>query len=212
DDDDGVTMPAELLRGADETITVQVGGVGNGFLNAWIDWNGDGDWDDADEQIVTDESIATGTHTLTVSVPLSATSGETGARFRLSESGGLGPIDRASFPVTVGEVEDYVVSISASAVSVEDDGVLPQAFALHGNYPNPFNPTTTLHFDLPEASPVRIQVFNLLGQVVRTVVDEQRPAGRHTVRFDATNLPSGTYLYRMDAGSFSQVRQMVLLK
>jgi len=90
-------------------------------------------------------------------------------------------------------------------------------FALHVNYPNPFNPETTIQFALPEASAVRVVVYDLMGRVIQTLVDTQLGAGTHTVRWDGrTNssglAPSGAYFYRMDAGTFSQTRQMTLLK
>ncbi|GAB5518540.1 MAG: hypothetical protein RhofKO_07910 [Rhodothermales bacterium] len=184
----------------------------DGRLDAWIDWNRDGDWDDEGEQVFTSVDIGPEMDeddALTIDVPSDAALGYTFVRFRLSKEGGLAP---TGFAIT-GEVEDLLLEVAETInVANESSNEAPLTFQLHGNYPNPFNPTTTLHFDLPETAHVRIQVFNVLGQVVRTVVDEQRPAGQHAVRFDATDLPSGTYLYRMDASTFSQVRQMVLLK
>ncbi len=79
-------------------------------------------------------------------------------------------------------------------------------------YPNPFNPTTTLRFSLPEAADVRLEVFNLLGQRVATLVDERLAAGDHTAPFDASHLPSGTYLYRLQAGQHVVTRPLSLVK
>lgn len=91
-------------------------------------------------------------------------------------------------------------------------GSLPTNFILKQNYPNPFNPSTTITFGLPEKAHVTIDVFNMLGQRVATLVDGERSAGQHLVSFDASHLPGGTYLYRMRTGQFSKARQLILLK
>jgi len=88
---------------------------------------------------------------------------------------------------------------------------LPQQYAL-GNYPNPFNPSTTIRFDLPQASFVRLKVFDLLGRVVAVLVEEEKAAGSHSVTFNAPNLPSGVYLYRIEAGSYVVTKKMTLTK
>lgn len=89
---------------------------------------------------------------------------------------------------------------------------LPQAYALKQNYPNPFNPTTVIAFALPEAAQVRLVVFDILGREVARLIDGQRPAGHHQAVFKADHLPSGTYLYRIEAGLFAETRMMLLLK
>ncbi len=89
----------------------------------------------------------------------------------------------------------------------------PVAFQLAQNYPNPFNPATTLSYDLPEATPVTLKVYDILGREVATLVDrEQQVAGRHQYTFDASNLASGVYIYRLNAGNISAVKRMVLTK
>jgi len=85
-------------------------------------------------------------------------------------------------------------------------------YALHQNYPNPFNPETQITFDLLEAGTVHLTVYNLMGQEVTSLVNGGMTAGRHSVRFDATNLPSGLYLYRMDVNGFTGQHKMLLLK
>ena len=99
---------------------------------------------------------------------------------------------------------------------------LPAEYVLHQNYPNPFNPTTRIQYDLPEASNVRLSIYNILGQEVKTLVDGYVDAGYQSVEWNSTNnsgtvLPSGVYIYRMQAqsvksGEFHQVKKMILIK
>ncbi len=90
--------------------------------------------------------------------------------------------------------------------------IVPLEFALHPNYPNPFNPTTTIRYDARDTGPVSPKVFDLLGREVVTLVSAETLAGTHTVVWDATGLPSGVYLCRMEAERFVETRKMVLLK
>ncbi|HSH00813.1 MAG TPA: choice-of-anchor B family protein, partial [candidate division Zixibacteria bacterium] len=94
----------------------------------------------------------------------------------------------------------------------DPDAALPNEFALSQNYPNPFNPTTRISFALPARSAVRLEIFNILGQRIVTLVDEERAAGRYTVDWDARDFASGVYLYRLSAGARSLSRKMILLK
>ncbi len=89
---------------------------------------------------------------------------------------------------------------------------VPLTFDLAQNYPNPFNPATQITYSLPVAAKVELKVFNVLGQVVATLVDEVKPAGAYTARFDATNFATGMYIYKIQAGSFSSVKKMLLVK
>jgi beta-glucanase (GH16 family) len=109
--------------------------------------------------------------------------------------------------------DDLVVNASTTPTSAEGRGVdLPHAYQLHQNYPNPFNPTTSVQFDLPRASNVTIEVFNVWGQRIEVLADGSFQSGTHSVSFDASGLPSGTYFYRMQAGSFIQTQKMTLVK
>jgi len=85
-------------------------------------------------------------------------------------------------------------------------------FRLEQNYPNPFNPSTTISYQLPEAEFVTVKIFDTIGNEVKTIVKENKPAGVHEVNFDASQLSSGIYLYRIDAGTFHQSKKMLLVK
>jgi membrane-bound inhibitor of C-type lysozyme len=89
---------------------------------------------------------------------------------------------------------------------------LPDKFALAQNYPNPFNPTTQISFDLPVAAKVTLDVYNVLGQRVSTLVDDNLEAGTHVVTFDGASYASGVYFYHISADNFSQTKKMVMLK
>ena len=90
--------------------------------------------------------------------------------------------------------------------------VIPAKFELSQNYPNPFNPATTIRFSLPQAGEVKLTVYNLLGQVVTTLVNGYREAGTYNVNWDASNLSTGVYIYRVEANTFSLTKKMTLLK
>jgi aminopeptidase N len=89
---------------------------------------------------------------------------------------------------------------------------LPFTFALHQNFPNPFNPVTRIKFDIPKRSNVTLKIYDVLGRLIIEPVNELREAGRYNVEFDGTNLPSGVYYYKIEAGSFTDVKKMVLIK
>ena len=89
---------------------------------------------------------------------------------------------------------------------------LPVAFTLIQNYPNPFNPTTTIKYELPRTSNVTLSVYDLLGRQVSVLVNERRSAGVHEAKFDGSNLASGVYFYRLQAGDFAQTKRLLLLK
>ncbi len=94
---------------------------------------------------------------------------------------------------------------------------LPHAFNLYNNYPNPFNPVTTLRYDLPEDALVNITIYDIMGRIVRTLINSQQNAGFKSIQWNATNdagspLSAGLYLYKIQADNFVQTRKMVLLK
>jgi hypothetical protein len=99
--------------------------------------------------------------------------------------------------------------------SIEKEGQereQPVMYALFQNYPNPFNPTTTIIYELPKQSQVTVRLYDILGREVAMLVNEVKEPGRHTMQLDASNLASGVYLYRMQAGSFVNVKKLIVLK
>lgn len=98
------------------------------------------------------------------------------------------------------------------ATSVEENGTVPTVFNLDQNYPNPFNPTTIISYSLPEAVSVSLKVFDVLGREVQTLVNDVKNAGTYTVEFNANNLPSGVYIYRIETPNYSSVKKMLLIK
>ena len=90
--------------------------------------------------------------------------------------------------------------------------VIPKEYELSQNYPNPFNPATDIKYNLPEASRVTLNVYNIIGQKVASLVNGEVEAGFHSVTFDGRDLPSGTYIYRLQTPNYTQTKKMVLLK
>jgi hypothetical protein len=90
--------------------------------------------------------------------------------------------------------------------------IMPTQFELSQNYPNPFNPSTTIRFSLPKETQLKINIYNMLGELVETLAEGTYEAGYHKVTFDASALPSGAYIYRIESSEFVQVRKMILIK
>jgi len=111
----------------------------------------------------------------------------------------------------------YICKCCPTKVEEQEDENTPYTFSLSQNYPNPFNPTTNIEFELPRSGPVIIEIFNILGQKVRILVDDHMKAGHKLVDWDGkdkngNDVSSGIYFYRLQAGNFSQARKMVLIK
>ncbi|MGE5400305.1 MAG: two-component regulator propeller domain-containing protein, partial [Ignavibacteriales bacterium] len=88
----------------------------------------------------------------------------------------------------------------------------PKCFLLHQNYPNPFNPSTTLSYSIPEGKMVTLKVYDMLGKEIAALVNEYKEAGTHSVQFNASSLPSGVYIYTIQAGELRDSRKLMLLK
>ena len=111
-----------------------------------------------------------------------------------------------------GTLFTFGVAPPPTGTATDEAAAVPAAFELHGNYPNPFNPETTIGFAVPQASRVRLSVYDVLGREVAVLVDEQKAAGFYRVVFDAGDLASGTYFYQLTSNAVQQTRQLVLLK
>ncbi len=97
-------------------------------------------------------------------------------------------------------------------VSVDDENGIPTVYSLNQNFPNPFNPSTKIQFSIPENGMVTLKVFDILGREVMTLVNEELPASYKTVEFDASQLTSGIYFYRIQVNNFTAVKKMILMK
>jgi hypothetical protein len=115
-------------------------------------------------------------------------------------------------PAAFALAEKYFTGQVVSAQEDQSAAGLPHRWTLSQNYPNPFNPTTTIAFSLREASMVSLKVFDVVGREVATVIDEMMPAGSYTRQWNAGDLSSGVYYYRIHAGSFIETRKCILLK
>ncbi len=123
--------------------------------------------------------------------------------------------DAFTYPAVSDVIRVIIEAIGPTAIEGQDP--VPNRFTLHQNYPNPFNPETTIAFDLHQAAPVRLTVYNILGQQVANLVDGFRSAGTHQVQWNGRDsrgfrAATGIYLYKLDVGGSTAVRKMVLLQ
>jgi hypothetical protein len=125
------------------------------------------------------------------------------------------------FTVTITVTDDsgattegsFYVNVTYDPTAIENlENGIPTSYILKQNYPNPFNPTTHIKFGIPQAGDVLVEVYNLLGQKIVTLFDGYKSAGYHVVDFDASNLPTGIYFYRIKADKFQNVKKMMLVK
>jgi len=116
--------------------------------------------------------------------------------------------------ITTGNTDAYLVRLGPDPVTAIPSEPTNQAadFLLQQNYPNPFNPTTMINYQLAMTNHVLLTVYDRLGREITTLIDKQVPAGRHKVQWDASNLPSGLYFYRIQAGNYQEVKKMILIK
>ena len=101
---------------------------------------------------------------------------------------------------------------ASTGVDEKDNGEIPTAFALEQNYPNPFNPSTTISYSIPKQSYVILKIYDILGNEIATLVNEEKPTGTYELNWNALNLPSGVYFYQLKAGSFVESKKMILMK
>ena len=210
-DEDGVAFLSDLVPGKMAKAAVSV--TARGFLNAWLDLNGNGKWEPR-EHVINNLELSAGNHALDFPVADDAVPGERIARFRFSTMPGVWV---KGFAID-GEVEDYGVVIGKTTdVKEKKDGTRLDQFRLYPNYPNPFNPSTTIRFNLPKAMHVRLSIYNLLGQEIVVLVDEKLSAGLHDLRWEGRDkqdaiVPSGVYVYRLEAGSYRGIGKLLFLK
>jgi hypothetical protein len=108
---------------------------------------------------------------------------------------------------------DYLaVPRDINPISVKNLPVMPVSFSLEQNYPNPFNPSTTIRYSLPHSAYVKLFVYDILGRQVAALVDKKQDAGVYETLFNASLLPSGVYFYRLEIGTFTQTKKMIILK
>jgi hypothetical protein len=113
------------------------------------------------------------------------------------------------------QTSPYLISLmgaGAHTVNTKNENEESFGFELSDNFPNPFNPTTRIKYQIPELSKVKLTVFNLLGVKIATLVNEEKPAGVYEVVFDGTGLSSGVYFYRIETGRYSDTKKLLLLK
>ncbi len=110
-------------------------------------------------------------------------------------------------------VIDYVRVYQKTSTSVKDvKNQKPLTFSLRQNYPNPFNPSTSIRYGIAKLSYVNLSVYNILGKKIKTLINGEQPAGNYSVDFNASNLSSGIYFYKLTAGNYSSMKKMILLK
>jgi len=137
--------------------------------------------------------------------------------------GNSGVTDARGFQGAIDDIQVYNVALTKEQIATvmtgavvadidEPESIVPISNYLLDNYPNPFNPTTTISYQLPVTSSIDLSIFNSLGQKVVTLVSERQPAGTYTVKWDASNMASGVYLYRLQAGQSIKTNKMVLLR
>lgn len=199
-DEDGVTFPI-LWQGNTDTLTVVAGT--SGFLNAWIDYNVDGDWADAGEQIFVDQALIAGTNKLLLSIPSGAATVKTFARFRFASYTGLGYTGQAND----GEVEDYMIIIQESTnIDVDNfkNGFIVDVF------PNPFTTRTSICYTLSIPTIVTLQIFDNEGVKVFDKQSRQLE-GYNQIEFYAGDLPAGIYFYHLRAGEQVSEGKVVII-
>ncbi|HTX18316.1 MAG TPA: carboxypeptidase regulatory-like domain-containing protein [Bacteroidota bacterium] len=144
------------------------------------------------------DGLAPGTYTVSADVPGYTLVGSTQSS-PTYDGNGLPVAATASLSLQVTEVENAAA-------------VVPTSYDVEQNFPNPFNPSTTIRYTIPKAGMVSVKIYNILGQVVATLVEANQSAGTYNVTFNAASLSSGVYFYRVQSGSFAAVKKMMLLK
>ncbi len=127
-----------------------------------------------------------------------------------NSGGALTSFNEGTWLLSIGATK--VVQRAITSTNNEAPVEIPADFVLEGNYPNPFNPQTTIRFDLPQPEHVTLTVYDTMGRMVRVLRDQSLSAGSYEVPFEADLLPSGVYFYRLEAGQFRMTRSMTLMR
>ncbi len=162
-----------------------------GMTIGWAITNGNGSY--------TINGISDGGLTITASTP-QYTSKQQSTTYNSSSNSGT-------------SVENFTMNKTITSVQTKNsESAVPSRYVLENNYPNPFNPSTIIQFELPASSQVKLDIYNILGQRVAELVNQKLTAGHYSYKFDASNLASGVYLYRLEAGKFVSTKKMILSK
>jgi len=210
DDEDGIVFLSKLEP--DAPVSVEVNASTSGFLNAWMDFNNNGSWAEADEHIFIDQALLPGTNLLTFTMPSNSLEATTYSRFRFSSEANIPYFGLAMD----GEVEDYHVDVNPTGVK-EIREIDPAEFKLMQNFPNPFNSITEILYEIPDEVFVRLALYNMAGQEIAILVNEQKSPGRYITTWNGKDnqdqeVAGGIYLYRIEAGSFKGTGKLLLLK
>jgi hypothetical protein len=169
------------------------------------------------DQIIAQDIVLSDT-TITTKATFSTNNSITaGPDFTITSSGDvtLRASNRIAFLPRVNIIQGgqlHAMTGVATAIEQENKVLLPSDFVVYQNYPNPFNPSTKIKFALPKPEIVKIEVYNTLGQIIKILLNQHMRAGFHEVEFNAQNLSSGIYYYRIEAGEFQDVKKMILIK
>lgn len=121
-------------------------------------------------------------------------------------------LDESEASITLGDEFEKIPFLNSGATVSTGNREQPIAFQLNQNYPNPFNPTTTISFYLNQSAPVRLQIFDIHGRFIQTLIERKISAGEHSIQYNAGSLSSGTYIYRLQIGGTIKTKKMTLIK
>jgi len=123
------------------------------------------------------------------------------------------PLQNGDILVAGSDGDFLIAKLTQNPTGIDDDNFnQPDKFVLHQNYPNPFNPSTTIKFQIPESGFISLKVYDILGNELTTLVNEEKPSGSYEVEFNAVELSSGIYFYKLQASSFVETKKMILIK
>jgi hypothetical protein len=190
-----------MLIGQLDTILVTASTTG--YLNAWIDYDGNGTWADQGEQIYTDQMLVAGTNKLAITVPGNAVEISTYARFRFSSLAGLSYTGEAPD----GEVEDYMVVLDdqTSVYSAEASGIDLRVF------PNPCSSAVRLRLTNNDYRLTISDLYTISGKKIRELINEVLPAGEHEVELNVNDLPNGLYMIRVRSGNRVEYKKLLVV-